>query len=68
VMIFDQSQAQDLSWISVTMQQGDSVDRVRVIIYDLTGSHLVWTGWSLILIGTALNWVMTPSIQKEEEE
>ena len=68
VMIFDQSQANDLSWLSVTMQQGDSVDRVRVIIYDLTGSHLVWTGWSLILIGTALNWIMTPPIPKEEEE
>ena len=68
VMIFDQSQANDLSWISVTMQQGESVDRIRVVIYDLTGSHLVWTGWTLILIGTALNWIMTPSIQKDEEE
>jgi len=68
VMIFDQSQANDLSWISVTMQPGDSVERVRVVIYDLTGSHLVWTGWSLILIGTALNWIMIPSVEKEEEE
>jgi hypothetical protein len=50
------------------MQDGESVDRIRVVIYDLTGSHLVWTGWTLILIGTALNWIMTPSIQKEEEE
>ena len=30
------------------MHQGESVDRVRVVIYDLTGSHLVWTGWTLI--------------------
>ena len=67
VMIFDQSQANELR-ITSFMQQGDSVDSVRVVIYDLTGSHLVWTGWALILIGTALNWIMTPSIQKEEEE
>jgi len=67
VMIFDQSQANELR-ITSFMQQGDSVDSVRVVIYDLTGSHLVWTGWVLILIGTALNWIMTPSIQKEEEE
>ena len=67
VMIFDQSQANEL-YLTSFMQQGDSVDRVRVVIYDLTGSHLVWVGWSLILIGTALNWIMTPPIPKEEEE
>ena len=67
VMIFDQSQANEL-YLTSFLQQGDSVDRVRVGIYDLTGSHLVWIGWSLILIGTALNWIMTPSIAKDEEE
>ena len=66
-MIFDQSQANEL-YLTSFMQQGDSVDRVRVVIYDLTGSHLVWAGWSLILIGTALNWIMAPPIPKEEEE
>jgi hypothetical protein len=50
------------------MDTGEPVDRVRVVIYDLTGSHLVWAGWSLILIGTALNWIMAPPIPKEEEE
>ena len=68
VMIFDQTQANDLAWLSLTMQDTDSVDGVRVVIYDLTGSHLVWAGWSLILIGTALNWIMMPSTRNDEEE
>ena len=67
VMIFDQSQANEL-YLTSFMHQGESVDRVRVVIYDLTGSHLVWTGWTLILIGTALNWIMTPTIRNDEEE
>ncbi|MEE2758829.1 MAG: cytochrome c biogenesis protein CcsA [Candidatus Thermoplasmatota archaeon] len=67
VMIFDQSQANQL-YLTSFMQQGESVDRIRVVIYDLTGSHLVWTGWSLILVGTALTWIMAPSAKKEEEE
>ena len=67
VMIFDQSQANEL-YLTSFMHQGESVDRVRVVIYDLTGSHLVWTGWTLILIGTALNWIMAPPIRNQEEE
>ena len=67
VMIFDQSQANQL-YLTSFMQQGESVDRIRVVIYDLTGSHLVWAGWSLILIGTALTWIMIPPSLKDEEE
>jgi len=67
VMIFDQSQANQL-YLTSFMQQGESVDRIRVVIYDLTGSHLVWAGWSLILIGTALTWIMVPPSLKDEEE
>jgi len=67
VMIFDQSQANQL-YLTSFMQQGESVDRIRVVIYDLTGSHLVWAGWSLILIGTALTWIMVPPSNKDEEE
>ncbi len=67
VMIFDQSQANQL-YLTSFMQTGESVDSVRVVIYDLTGSHLVWAGWSLILIGTALSWIMyTPRRNREEE-
>lgn len=67
VIIFDQSQSNVLGLASF-MQTGDEVDRVRVTIYDLTGSHLVWTGWGLTLIGTALVWVLAPRRPVDEEE
>ena len=50
VFIFDGTQAQGL------MQQSssnglDSINLVRVTVYDLPGSHLVWLGWSLMMLG-----------------
>ena len=67
VVIFDFNQANELGLASF-MQTGEDVDSVRVTIYDLTGSHLVWSGWVLILIGTALNWLLAPSLTSDEEE
>lgn len=67
IMIFDFNQANELGLASF-MKTGEEVDSVRVTIYDLTGSHLVWTGWILILIGTALNWILVPSTTSDEEE
>ena len=34
----------------------DDVERVRVTAYNLPGSHLVWLGWSMMLLGMALTW------------
>ena len=70
VFIFDGSQTNGL------MQQGstdgaDSVQRMRVIIYDLPGSHLVWAGWALMMVGmawlTVLDARKTPHPRSEEE-
>jgi hypothetical protein len=33
----------------------DQIERVRVTVYDLPASHLVWAGWALILLGTCIN-------------
>ncbi|NCG43133.1 MAG: hypothetical protein GWO84_06310 [Euryarchaeota archaeon] len=52
VFIFDGSQASGLMQ-QATTDGLDSVEMVRVTIYDLQNSHLVWSGWSLMLIGMA---------------
>jgi len=50
VFIFDGTQAQGL--MQQTSSSGlDSVNLVRVTIYDLPGSHLVWIGWSIMMLG-----------------
>jgi hypothetical protein len=50
VFIFDGTQAQGL--MQQTSSNGlDSVNLVRVTIYDLPGSHLVWIGWSIMMLG-----------------
>ena len=67
IVIFDVNQAQELGIVS-WMQTGEDVGSIRLTVYDLTGSHLVWFGWSLLLIGTGLNWIMIPSRGADEEE
>ena len=52
VFIFDGSQANGLMQ-QATADGLDSIQMVRVTIYDLQNSHLVWSGWSLMLIGMA---------------
>ena len=49
----------DLNQMSLIMNDGllgglDEVDRVRLTVYDLPGSHLVWTGWIMIVIGSMM--------------
>ena len=29
----------------------DQVEEIRVTVHDLRGSHLVWVGWGLIMLG-----------------
>ena len=50
VFIFDGTQAQGL--MQQTASDGlDSINLVRVTVYDLPGSHLVWIGWCLMMLG-----------------
>ena len=70
VFIFDGSQTTGLMQ-QVSTDGADSVQRMRVIIYDLPGSHLVWAGWTLMMLGmawlTVLDARKTPHPRSEEE-
>ena len=70
VFIFDGSLTNGLMQ-QVSTDGADSVQRMRVIIYDLPGSHLVWAGWALMMVGmawlTVLDARKTPHPRSEEE-
>ena len=70
VFIFDGSQTTGLMQ-QVSTDGTESVQRMRVIIYDLPGSHLVWAGWVLMMLGmawlTVLDVRKTPHPRSEEE-
>ena len=55
VFIFDWTQAQQLGNESM-LGESDELDRVRLTVYDLHGSHLVWIGWVILLLATLANW------------
>jgi hypothetical protein len=42
----------------------DQIQRVRVTAYDLPGSHLVWLGWGIMMIGM----LMTQQVWWRSEE
>jgi len=54
IVILDVFQSNDLL-TSMIMGDTSEVDRVRVTVHHLQGSHLVWIGWIMVLIGGLLN-------------
>ncbi|MBS73439.1 MAG: hypothetical protein CMA91_04225, partial [Euryarchaeota archaeon] len=53
VFIFDGSQAEGL--MQQTQSNGqDSVELVRVTVYNLPASHLVWFGWIAMMFGMSM--------------
>ena len=50
VVIFDLSQSQAME--NMQNQDLENLEQIRVTIYDLPGSHLVWIGWLLMLVGS----------------
>jgi cytochrome c-type biogenesis protein CcmF len=67
VFIFDWSQTQALGNESGMMDLNTGevgLDRVRLTVYHLTGSHMVWAGWLIIIlatIGIAITSIPRPS-------
>lgn len=58
VVILDLAQSNELL-SAMIMGQTEQVEQVRVTVYHLTGSHLVWVGWVLVMIGSAIASVPT---------
>ena len=53
VFIFDGSQANGLMQ-QTAINGSESVQLVRVTVYDLPASHLVWLGWTTMLLGMGM--------------
>ena len=53
VFIFDGTQADSLMMQS-QIEGLDSIELVRVTVYDLPASHLVWLGWVTMMIGMTM--------------
>ena len=51
ILILDLSQMNQIMTHAM-MGELEDVDRVRLTVYDLPGSHLVWIGWFMIMVGS----------------
>ncbi|MDG1540286.1 MAG: cytochrome c biogenesis protein CcsA [Candidatus Thalassarchaeaceae archaeon] len=61
IVILDLLQSNELL-SSMILGQTDQVEEVRVTIHHLPGSHLVWSGWLLVILGSALSSLPRPSV------
>ena len=66
IVILDMAQSNDLL-SSMILGDLDAVESVRVTIYDLQGSHLVWLGWILIMLGGLAALLSSREAADEEE-
>ncbi len=55
VFIFDGSQASGLMR-EASINGIDSIELIRVTVYELPFSHLVWSGWVIMLVGMLGLW------------
>lgn len=67
IFILDQQQA-EISLTSLMQGETDEVSEIRVTVHDLQGSHLVWTGWGLIMLGGVLALTSSDRYRSDEEE
>jgi cytochrome c biogenesis factor len=66
IVILDIFQSNDLL-SSMIMGGTDDVETVRVTVHSLRGSHLVWTGWALVMLGGALALASSDRVSQEAE-
>jgi len=63
----DQQQA-EISLTSMMQGETEEVSEIRVTVHDLQNSHLVWTGWGLIMLGGVLALTSSDRYRSDEEE
>ena len=66
IVILDIFQSNDLL-SSMIMGGTDDVETVRVTVHSLKGSHLVWAGWTLVMLGGVLALASSDRVSKEAE-
>ncbi|HJM13667.1 MAG TPA: cytochrome c biogenesis protein CcsA [Candidatus Thalassarchaeaceae archaeon] len=67
IVILDVAQSNELL-SAMILGQTEQVEQIRVTVHHLPGSHLVWVGWMLVVIGSGLSSVSSPIISHEQEE
>ena len=65
IFILDQQQA-EISLSSMMRGEINEVEEIRVTVHDLKGSHLVWAGWSLIMLGGLAAMLSSRPVTSEE--
>jgi hypothetical protein len=53
---------------SMILGQTEQVSEIRVTVHHLPGSHLVWAGWLLVVLGIALGSMTTRGRADSEDE
>jgi len=67
IFILDQQQA-EISLTSMMRGETDEVEEIRVTVHDLRGSHLVWAGWLLIILGSFAALLSSKPMASDGEE
>ena len=67
IVILDLLQSNELL-SSMILGQTDDVSEVRVTVHRLQGSHLVWAGWLMVIIGSALGSLPRRVTEPSEDE
>ena len=65
IIILDIFQSNDLLDAMMFRETGE-VERIRVTVHDLQGSHAVWIGWILIIIGGGLALISSPKFHQDK--
>ena len=67
ILILDLTQMNQIM-TQAMMGELEDVDRIRLTVYDLPGSHMVWIGWAMIVLGSSLTLTRVRRNDSDESE